>query len=81
MLCRFVKFVMRNLVSVPLVNLYTGPIEGGRSEPLLPVRCKTVEFVLEDTPEYKAIVQTINDSQVRGRITIPSVSVVKIEKL
>ena len=50
-------------------------------EPLLPIRCKTVGFLLEDTPEYKTIAQTVSDSQVHGRITIPSVCVMKIEKL
>ena len=49
-------------------------------EPLHPIQCKTIGFLLEDTPEYKTIAQTISDSQVHGRITIPAVCIKKFRK-
>lgn len=50
-------------------------------EPLLPLKCETIGFLLEDTPQYKVIVQTVSDNLVLGRISIPTVSIVKIEKI
>ena len=50
-------------------------------EPLKPVTCTSVGFLIEDAPEYKTIVHTINTNQILGRITIPSSCIKKIRKL
>jgi hypothetical protein len=50
-------------------------------EPLAPVMCTSVGFLIEDTPEYKTIVHTINITQVLGRITIPSSCIKKTKVL
>ena len=50
-------------------------------EPLPPVICRSVGFLIEDTPKYKTIVHTINTNQILGRITIPKCCIKKIKVL
>jgi hypothetical protein len=49
--------------------------------PLLPAKCKTIGFLLEDTPKYKTVAPTISETQILGRIVIPSCSILKVRKL
>lgn len=50
-------------------------------ESLEPVKCTSIGFLIEDTPEYKTIVNTLSKSQILGRITIPSGCIKKVKKL
>lgn len=50
-------------------------------EPLKPMICLSVGFLLDDNEEYKTIAPTIGGGQVLGRITIPTCSILKIEIL
>lgn len=49
--------------------------------PLKPMRCFTVGYLIEETAEYKTLVQTISDDQCVGRITIPRRAIVKQKAL
>jgi uncharacterized protein YktA (UPF0223 family) len=40
-------------------------------EPLVPSKITSVGFLLEETEEYKTIVQSVSENQVVGRMTIP----------
>ena len=44
-------------------------------DPLPPVVCRTIGFLLDDHEDYKTIAQTVSDTQVVGRITIPACSI------
>lgn len=71
-------------VEIEWIDSKSGPneweyLEG--LEPLLPVRCKTVGFLIEDSPEYKTIASTVSDSQVHGRITIPRTCLLNVNEL
>jgi hypothetical protein len=50
-------------------------------EPLKPPLCRSVGFLIEETPEYKTIVHTISTSQILGRITIPNCCIKKVKVL
>jgi hypothetical protein len=50
-------------------------------EPLEPITCTSVGFMIEDNEKYKTIAPTIGGDQVLGRITIPSCSLKKMETL
>mgnify|MGYP001587159507 FL=1 len=50
-------------------------------EPLLPSRCISVGFLIEETPEYKTIAQSVSATQVLGRMTIPCCSIQKVVEL
>ena len=50
-------------------------------EPLEPLKCETIGFLFEDKPDYKTVAQTISDGLVLGRLSIPVVSITKIEKI
>ena len=47
-------------------------------EPLEPNLCTSIGFLIEETESYKTIAQSISDSQVIGRTTIPCCSIQKI---
>jgi len=49
--------------------------------PLTPCLCTSIGFILEDNKQYKTIVQTKSNSQVVGKMTIPSCSIKKIQKI
>jgi hypothetical protein len=48
---------------------------------LLPAKCKTIGFLLEDTPAYKTVAPTISETQILGRISIPCCCILKVKKL
>ena len=50
-------------------------------EPLEPSRCRSVGFLLDESDDYKTLVQTLGCEQVLGRITIPTQSIVKQRRL
>lgn len=50
-------------------------------EPVLPARCKTVGFLIDEKPEYKTVALTVSDKQLFARITIPTVAILKIRKI
>jgi len=71
-------------VEIEWIDSKSGPNEWEYIDdlkPLLPVICKTTGFLLEETPEYKAIAHTISNDQVVGRITIPKTCIRKVKKL
>jgi len=49
--------------------------------PLLPSKCVSVGFLLEETEGYKTIAQSLSDTQVLGRTTIPCCAIQKVIKL
>ncbi|KKN60882.1 hypothetical protein LCGC14_0527530 [marine sediment metagenome] len=50
-------------------------------EPMPPCICHTVGFLLDDNEEYKTILMTSSETQILGRMTIPSVAIKSIKKL
>lgn len=50
-------------------------------EPLKPCICTSVGYLIDDTDDYKTIVQTISDSQLIGRMTIPACSIKEIVEI
>ena len=50
-------------------------------EPLKPILCSSVGFLIDDNKDYKTIAPTIGGGQVLGRITIPSCAIKKIKIL
>ena len=50
-------------------------------ESLEPIQCSSVGFLIEDTPAYKTIAHSVSDSQVCGRITIPTACIKKCRGL
>ena len=50
-------------------------------EPLKPTLCRSIGYIIEDTPKYKTIAHTISESQILGRITIPKACIKKIKEL
>ena len=50
-------------------------------ETLNPVSCHSIGFLLEDNERYKTLASTISESQVWGRITIPSCSIINFQTL
>ena len=50
-------------------------------EPLEPVLCSSVGFLIQETPTYKTIAHSMSYSQVCGRITIPTACIKKYRRL
>ena len=50
-------------------------------EPIEPALCTSVGFLVDDSAEYKTIIQTISHRQVFGRTSIPSVAILRIMDL
>jgi hypothetical protein len=50
-------------------------------EPLLPVTCETIGFLVESNKEYITVAQSITEGQVMGRMTIPMCCVLKKTKI
>lgn len=46
-----------------------------------PSKCLSVGFLIEDTEEYKTVAQSLNETQVIGRTTIPCCSIQKITEI
>lgn len=71
------------IVEIQWIDSKSGPNQWEyRDElsPLPPVACTTVGYLLEDTPAYKTVAQSLSDSQVQGRITIPTVCIKRIRR-
>jgi len=54
-------------------------IEGLEAMP--PCVCYTVGFLLDDNKDYKTLSLTLSESQVLGRLTIPTVCIKKVTRL
>ena len=50
-------------------------------ESLEPIICESLGFLLEDNEKYKTLASTKSGSQVWGRITIPTCSIVNFQIL
>ena len=50
-------------------------------EPMLPVECRSVGFLLENKRAYKTIAIGLGGKQVLGRLTIPSGCIRSIKKI
>ena len=50
-------------------------------EPLKPVSCKSVGFLIGNNKKYKTLVSTISKHQILSRITIPSCSIINYRVL
>ena len=50
-------------------------------ESMKPSRCFSVGFLIEETDQYKTIAQSLNASQVIGRMTIPRCAIQKITEI
>ena len=50
-------------------------------KPLTPCIVNSVGYLLDDNEDYKTLVQSIEENQILGRLTIPTVSIKKIREL
>lgn len=50
-------------------------------EPMQPCLCLSIGFIIEDTKEYVTIAQSMEESQVCGRMTIPKCAIKSIQDL
>jgi len=50
-------------------------------ESLQPVSCQSIGFLLEDNEKYKTLASTVSGSQVWGRITILTCSIIDFKVL
>ena len=50
-------------------------------EPLKPCVCRSIGYLIDDNKDYKTIAQTLTDTQLVGRMTIPARAIIKIEEL
>jgi len=50
-------------------------------EPLTPCTCKSIGYLIDDNEKYKTIVQTLSDTQLIGRMSIPTCSILKIVEI
>lgn len=50
-------------------------------EPMLPCVCYSVGFLIEDNNDYKTLALGLSETQVLGRMTIPSGCITSIKKL
>jgi len=50
-------------------------------EPLPPIECVSVGFLVEETPAYKTIAHSKSGTQICGRVTIPTVCIKKCRRL
>ena len=72
------------LVQIDWIDSKAAPNEwehvGGISS-LKPTRCKSVGFLVEETPAYKTLAHSMSGTQVCGRITIPTACIKKCKRL
>lgn len=69
-------------VEINWIDSKSGPCEWEHwddLEPLEPVKCTTIGYLVEDNEDYKVIASTISDKFLLGRIAIPAVCVLKIK--
>lgn len=72
------------MVEILWVDAKSGPNEWeylDGLEPLKPVLCKTIGFLIDEAKEYITIAQSMSDTQVHGRITIPARCIRRIRRL
>lgn len=50
-------------------------------EPLKPDKCLSAGFLIEDTGDYKTIAQSVGETQVIGRTSIPCCSIQSIKEV
>ncbi len=50
-------------------------------EPLKPCVCRSIGYLIDDNKDYKTIAQTLSDTQLVGRMTIPTRAIIKIEEI
>lgn len=50
-------------------------------ESLKPGRCISIGYLIEDNKEYKTIVQTLSDTQLSGRMTIPTGAILRMKEI
>jgi hypothetical protein len=50
-------------------------------EPLQPITCTSIGFLVEETPAYKTLAYSRSDTQVCGRVTIPTACIKKCRRL
>lgn len=50
-------------------------------EPLKPCVCKSIGYLIDDNEDYKTIVQTLSDTQLVGRMSIPTRAIIKIKEI
>ena len=50
-------------------------------DPVEPISCVSVGFLLEENESYKTIAPTVGGGQVLGRVTIPQCSITDMRKL
>lgn len=72
------------LVQIDWIDSKAAPNEWERIEgieALEPVVCSSVGFLIQETPAYKTIAHSKSDTQVCGRITIPTACIKKCRRL
>ena len=50
-------------------------------EPLKPVQCRTVGYLIKNSKKYKTVAQSVGGNQVLGRMTIPAKSITNIVEI
>lgn len=50
-------------------------------EPLKPVICESVGFLLADADDYKTLTSTFGGGQIWGRITIPTCAIIDFKEI
>ncbi len=71
-------------VQIEWIDSASGPGDWERwdkLEPLEPIKCKTVGYLIEDAEDYKIVASTISKDFVDGRIAIPAVCILKVKVL
>lgn len=49
-------------------------------EPLKPCICKSIGYLIDDNKDYKTIAQTLSDTQLVGKMSIPTKAIIRIRK-
>ncbi len=50
-------------------------------EPLKPVLCRSVGYLLHDGKRYKTLAMAISDTQILGRMTIPASAIRRMRRI
>lgn len=77
-------YLLRNLIEIKWIDSNSSASEWeylSDLEPLEPVQCHSVGYLIEDNKDYKTLVQSISHNQILGRITIPFCSILSIADL
>ncbi len=76
-------------VHEPLVRIEWLDSEAGQAgweyrdelEPLRPVRCISVAFLVDDGQQYKTLAMTVSGAQIWGRLAIPACAITDLRRL